>query len=193
MAQIGVALHNYHAIFRSFPPVAVYDTQGQPLLSWRVLILPFLDGQKLYEQFHLDEPWDSPHNLPLAAQMPDQFRCPSDRSSKPNATNYLAISGEGTFFPPHGIVTTEDVKDGTAMTAMVGEIRSSTVVWTKPEDVVLDDNFVAPGPFSSAHVDRLHFLFGDGTNRFIRDTTDPKTIRALMTISGGEPVDMRDF
>ena len=173
--------------------MAVYDAEGQPLLSWRVLILPYLEGHGLYEQFHLDEPWDSPHNLPLAARMPHQFRCPSDSTSKPNATSYVAVSGEGTFFPPHRTVSLKDVKDGRSMTIMVGEIRSSTIVWTKPEDVVFDDQFDGVSNFSSSHPGGAQFLLGDGSWRFIRNTTDPKIWRALATVAGGEPVNWDDF
>ena len=147
----------------------------------------------MFQEFHLDEPWDSPHNLPLADRMPELFRCPSDMSSRPNATSYVAITGEGTFFPPHGTVTVIDVKDGTANTIMVGEIRSSTIVWTKPEDVVLDDQDDQLDKFSSSHPGGAQFLFGDGTRRFISKKTNPKTFRALLTIAGGEVVVQDDF
>lgn len=43
-------------------------------LSWRVHLLPFLGEQKLFEQFRLNEPWDSPHNAALIPKMPDVFK-----------------------------------------------------------------------------------------------------------------------
>ena len=49
------------------PPAAIYSKDGKPLLSWRVAILPYLGLDNLYKQFHLDEPWDSPHNIKLSA------------------------------------------------------------------------------------------------------------------------------
>lgn len=39
-------------------------------LSWRVHLLPFVGEAALHREFHLDEPWDSPHNGPLAERMP---------------------------------------------------------------------------------------------------------------------------
>ena len=194
MKQICLALYNYHDRYKSIPPAAVYDAEGRPLLSWRVLVLPFLSQEdgKLYQQFHLDEPWDSPHNLLLADRMPGQFRCPSDTTSKPNATSYVAVTGEGTFFPPGRTVTVKDVKDGTANTIMFGEILSSTIVWTKPEDVVFDDKFDI-SKFSSLHSRGPQFCFGDGTQRPIRNTIDPKVFRALATIAGGEQIDVDDL
>src|SRR6185295_11708421 len=62
--RIGVAVHNFHDIYQAFPTSST-DASGQPLLSWRVRILPYLDEQTLYAQFHLDEPWNSPHNSTL--------------------------------------------------------------------------------------------------------------------------------
>jgi RNA polymerase sigma factor (sigma-70 family) len=43
-------------------PRNITDKRGAPLLSWRVVLLPFLDQAELYNQFKLDEPWDGPNN-----------------------------------------------------------------------------------------------------------------------------------
>src|SRR5947209_6417242 len=59
---LGIALHNYESGNGRYPPSASYDPHGKPLLSWRVAILPFIDEKALYDQFHQDEAWDSPHN-----------------------------------------------------------------------------------------------------------------------------------
>ncbi len=42
-------------------------------LSWRVHLLPFLGEAVLYREFHLDEPWDSPHNMTLVSRMPQVY------------------------------------------------------------------------------------------------------------------------
>ena len=68
MRQIVLAIHNYDAANLSFPPAK--GRAGQEL-SWRVHILPYLDEMQLYEQFNLDEPWNSPHNLTLVDKMPE--------------------------------------------------------------------------------------------------------------------------
>src|SRR4051794_3818491 len=73
LKQIGLAMHNYNSAYDVFPPAVITDPDGKPLLSWRVLLLPFLDEQALYEQFKLDEPWDSPNNKPLLSRMPKVF------------------------------------------------------------------------------------------------------------------------
>src|SRR5438067_2250340 len=62
LLQIGLALHRYYQAHGGLPPAAVQSKDGRPLYSWRVLVLPYLEEQALYEQFDLDEPWDGPHN-----------------------------------------------------------------------------------------------------------------------------------
>ena len=82
LKQLSLALQCYHEATGSFPPAAITDKNGKPLLSWRVALLPFIDTGSPYWKFHLDEPWDSPHNLAVVEQMPAIYHCPSDRRSK---------------------------------------------------------------------------------------------------------------
>jgi hypothetical protein len=97
---IALALHKYHDEYGCFPPAAVFNHEGQPLYSWRVLLLPFLGQAKLYEQFRLDKSWDSPANNPLLAQMPEVYAPPGERfPSVGFATYYLVFDGpEAIFF-----------------------------------------------------------------------------------------------
>src|SRR5206468_579294 len=56
------------------PVLPTLDKTGKPSgLSWRVHLLPFLEQGPLYQQFKLDEPWDSKHNKKLIAKMPEIF------------------------------------------------------------------------------------------------------------------------
>ena len=74
LRQILLAIHNYESTNARLP-TDVTDTAGKSLLSWRVAILPYMEGgDTLYKQFKLTEPWDSEHNLGLLAKMPDVFR-----------------------------------------------------------------------------------------------------------------------
>ena len=109
LKQIGLAMHNYLAEHKTFPPAYSRDKSGRPLLSWRVHILPYLEQAALYKEFRLDEPWDSPHNRPLIDKIPQVYRCP-DMGRKPadlGKTTYLAPRGKATIFPaPRGSSST---------------------------------------------------------------------------------------
>lgn len=96
LKMIGIACHGYHDVYGRLP-TSTYDKDGKPLLSWRVHILPFVEAQALYQQFHLDEPWDSDHNKKLIAQMPAVYRNPHFVDAE--RTVYLAATGPQAIFP----------------------------------------------------------------------------------------------
>ena len=50
------------------------EKDRKPLLSWRVALLPYLGKEKLYNEFRLDEPWDSKHNKRAAMRVPACYR-----------------------------------------------------------------------------------------------------------------------
>jgi hypothetical protein len=135
-------MHNFHDTHKHFPPAAICDKDGKPLLSWRVAVLPYIDQNELYKQFHLDEPWNSPHNLPLVKTMPDLFADPDPKVRR------LAGDGKTTFQVPVGTETIffnnvgtkfSEISDGTSMTIMIVEVTPDHAVeWTKPADWEVD-------------------------------------------------------
>jgi prepilin-type processing-associated H-X9-DG protein len=201
---IGVALHNYHGAHGRFPPPAIYDAGGKPLLSWRVLILPYIESDPpLFRRFKLDEPWDSPHNIKLLAEMPDLFKPIGRDAYEPYETFYQAFVGEGTCFEGAG-VSVEDIKDWSSHTIMVAEGLQS-VPWTKPQDLPYHVNGPLPqlgGLFKGRKswyqdVNRIagyNALFADGHVDFFRteDGIDEKRLRALITRNGGEELDFNE-
>ena len=94
---IMLAFSNYQSAQGRFPAAAIYGADGQPKLSWRVALLPYLDANDLYLQFRQDEPWDSPHNKALIPRMPAVFATP-DAPVPPEQTRFRAFAGKGTMF-----------------------------------------------------------------------------------------------
>ena len=139
LRQIMLAMHNFHDANGRFPAQAIAQGEGNPLLSWRVAILPYLGEQALYDQFHLDEPWDSAHNIELLEQMPEFFRNPSNPPTA-GMTTYLVPMGKGVGLSSEGLKI-QQITDGTSNTLAVLDVDPQFgVPWTKPDDLDIRQN-----------------------------------------------------
>jgi prepilin-type processing-associated H-X9-DG protein len=195
LKQITLAMHNYHDRHHTFPPAYTVDKAGKPLLSWRVLILPFIEQEALYKEFHLDEPWDSPHNKTLIDRMPPTYRCPASRGKRADVgkTTYLVPRGASTIFPGPEGVKIQQVTDGTSNTIiMVDAGDDRAVPWTKPEDWEIGPSIDLKGIFGH-HPEGTNFAFADGSVRFLKETISPELIRKLITCNGGELLSSDDY
>jgi prepilin-type processing-associated H-X9-DG protein len=187
LKEITLALNKFESAHGHLPPPAIRDSNGKPLLSWRVMILPDLGETALYQQFKLDEPWDSPHNSALLAKIPKVYQCPSEPSLVAgNATTYEVVVGAGTAFDPDKPdgVSLAEITDGTANTIGVAE-SSAPVPWTRPTDIDFGPQG-SPPSFGSAHPGGFNAATLDGSVRFIKATVPLETLRALCTRAGGE-------
>ena len=193
LKQMALAMHNYHANHGCFPPAATYDRAGQPLLSWRVLILPYVECEDLYQQFHLDEPWNSPHNGALLSQRPNVFWCPSEPGLPRDRTTYQVVVGPHTMFPARGPgVRLADVTDGTSKTITVVE-STRTVPWSAPGDIPAILGVPGMG-LGSHHPGGFNAGFADGSIKFIKQQwTPPRVIEALLTRDGHETISSDEF
>jgi prepilin-type processing-associated H-X9-DG protein len=191
LKKIGAALLEYQVVHKHFPAAAITDGSGKRLLSWRVAILPQLGLQSLYDQFHLDESWDTPHNLALAALMPAIYACPALSARDASQTGYEVVVGPkpelgsiGTMFEWDRGVEIREVLDGLSNTVMVVETARS-IIWTRPDD----PTFHRDGPLpelGDSHPGGFHALFADGSARFLKNSIVAQILRSLMTRDGGE-------
>ena len=136
--QIAIALHNYYDKYDQFPPAYVTDKEGKPLYSWRVLVLPFLDQEAMYNEFHLDEPWDSPHNKKLSETTIPVFQCPSCPPENSGMTNYVLVTGPGTIWEEKEACPKKDIA-APSQTLMLVEVNSPDIHWAEPKDLKIDD------------------------------------------------------
>jgi hypothetical protein len=134
MGLILRAAAEYEAANEGFPIRTLRTTDGQPGLSWRVAILPYLGEEELYNQFRLNEPWDSAHNRPLADKMPAVYKSPTGRVPAGH-TNYLAVAGPDSVLMEDQSRRLTSIVDGTANTALLVEVNNDRAVpWTRPDD-----------------------------------------------------------
>jgi hypothetical protein len=188
LKQLALGTISYADTWRgNMPPAAIYDKDGKALLSWRVAILPYIDQQDLYKQFHLDEPWDSDNNKKLLERMPETFAPKDSEAFKKHETHFQAFVGkESVFEKGVPIHYPASITDGTSNTIMFVEAKQS-VPWTKPEDVPFDEGKLLPklGGLSKGG---FFAAFCDGSVRFLPATLKEETLHALVTRSGGEVI-----
>ncbi|MDA7874540.1 DUF1559 domain-containing protein [Rhodopirellula sp.] len=191
MKQIGLAMHNHHAAYRKLPGNIV-DPTGKPLLSWRVKILPFIDQQNLYQQFHLDEPWDSEHNITLVNRMPNIYAHP-EFANKPGMTIYQRPRGPKLIMNSDTGRSFREILDGTSNTIMAVETPpNAAVAWTKPEDISISLDNPKSKLFETKRLG-INVLMGDGAVRFLGNDLDASTLKSILTAQGGEVLDRSKF
>ena len=184
MMQFGLAMHNYLDEHKSFPPQAITDKSGRPLLSWRVALLPYMEATALYEEFHLDEPWDSPHNIKLVSRMPSYYQSlAGERGTK---TNYLLPVGKGALYTGTGAVSLKQLPDGTSKTFLIVEAdNDQAVTWSEPKDLAYNPANPTRG-LGKLWGGNFHVSLADGSVRVLSTNTDPRELRA-----GFDPADGR--
>lgn len=177
LRQIGMAMHVYQEAHKSFPAAASYDAACKPLLSWRVMILPELGQKELYDQFRLNEPWDSQHNRTLIERMPPLFASPLTKVKEKGRTAYLVPVGKDTWFSGREGVASKDIKNAGLAVMVVETDDEHAVIWTKPEDLPFDPADPAKG-LGGCGDGRFSALFFDGHVAQV-DKQDAKTLRQM--------------
>jgi hypothetical protein len=188
LSKIGLAFYKYYDAHTVFPAPASYDTDGKALLSWRVHVLPQLGYEKLYKEFHLNEPWDSEHNIQLVKRMPAVYHSGSYPLTREGKTTFLAPTGKGTMFPSRKPLKMADISDGTSNTILLVEaVPDRAVIWTRPGDLPFDPK----KPFAGL-VDKKKKSFlvvaADDSVHCLPASMDVKTLIGLFSPAGGEQV-----
>ena len=98
LKQIGLALHNYHEVYKTLPPQSVYSGQdtapihsatNQAGYGWATFILPQLDQSSLFNQLNVNGLelhllLQQPGLRPLTQTVLPVYRCPSDTAPDTN-------------------------------------------------------------------------------------------------------------
>jgi prepilin-type processing-associated H-X9-DG protein len=203
LKQIGLAMHNYQTKYQCFPPAYIPDKNGKPMHSWRVLILPFIDGgEHVYAQYRFNEPWNSPHNRALAFQMPREYACPTE-GPPGTETSYAMIVGPHTISDGPTARTRAAIKDGMSDTILVVEATNAHINWMEPRDLDAKkmrfqiggngNPNASKNEISSPHAGGANVIFCDGHVDSLPASTDPKQLEAMTTIDGGETIIRSDY
>lgn len=166
---LQAAINRFQQDHGRYPSPIFQDRPEGPIRSWRVELLPYLGHRTLYEQYRKDEPWDSPENAKVTAQVPEVYRNPFFPDQE---CPYVVIVGPRTPFEGTVGKTPQDIKDSVGQTIFVVE-QAHCLPWTKPEDLSFDTQGSIPD---------LSCL----TGRFTRFSTGDFSVHSVQTNAPAE-------
>jgi hypothetical protein len=193
------------------PPPALINKEGKAVLSWRVLLLPYLGERELYEQFKLSEPWDSPHNKKLLSKMPNVFAPPGIKTRQLYSTFYqvfvspkpkdgrkgaeaggpLGVEIQAAFVQGQPQIYPAHFSDGTYNTILVVE-AGKAVAWTKPEDLPYAADQPLP-ELGGLFRDVFQAALADGDVYTLTKKYNEFSLRRFITSNDGKPHDPDDI
>lgn len=164
LKQLGLAVHNYHDAQKALPPSSTVQKGANSVwggggtwkqdsgtqFSWIVFVLPYIEGDNLFQQFDLSKSVFQQSDAALAAR-PKFLLCPSDDASKDGffqestytqgkklaKGNYAAYTSPFHIdlqheFPGALIGNKQNnfanILDGTSQTILAAEIRTRNVL-----------------------------------------------------------------
>jgi hypothetical protein len=187
LKSIGLGLHNYYDVYKTYPCAITYAEDGTPMHSWRVLIDPFVEDSWLVYDF--GEPWNGPNNRTFnSGSCAFWCRCPSaSRTQKRECTNYVMLiddrPGEPNGPPNRPGSVPPSFADRSAV--IIIEIADSDIHWMEPRDVLLSElsmkiNDRSKRSLSSYH-GRACIAHADDTVELLDDAMTEELMRELLT------------
>ncbi len=145
LRQHGLGLHNYHAAYDVFPPGVLGDdgtvAAQQPLHTWIIQLLPYLDQSPLYSTYDFNVRFDDPANTTVVKMALSTFVCPSmfGDSYYNNQFAFTHFAGNAGSVPgsndgmlfPLSTVRFRDVVDGTSSTLFIAEVAHGLGGWAQ--------------------------------------------------------------
>ena len=207
LQAIAMAMHSYHDKYGCFPPAVVNGPDGKPWHSWRVLILPYVRGDEIYNQYRFDEPWNGPNNSKLLTKMPQVYSDPIHGENKDFYTHYVVPTGDDTIFSAEGVKMSgkddrdfgshgraiQQIGDGTSDTILVVPATpDQKIPWMKPEDLEVGISIPdlgkadsIPTPYLMGDAKGALVAFADCRVRTLKEQLSGEVLWQLLTRNEG--------
>ena len=197
LRAIGTGILGYEADHGHFPPPYIADEAGKPMHSWRVLILPYVGGKAVYNQYNFDEPWNSPSNAKLLSAVPALYQHAEHSGAM---CHYSAIVGGNSIWEPTTRISWNELSDGASRTLLVCE-SPRPVPWTKPQDLTPNEFLAAIQKnrrfghdvfeqfFTGSATRMFGVCFSDGHVETFTTKLDPVAFRNVVSINDGAQLD----
>ncbi|MDG3003074.1 hypothetical protein PZE19_04785 [Paludisphaera sp. Pla2] len=124
--------------------------------SWRAVVWAY-GSPEFAARYDFSEPWNSPANLAAAQPVPVDLWCHNSQNSPACSTNYAAIlDGDRCSLDSAGQGGPNKRR------IVIVEVPDSTILWTEPRDVTLEEIARFPPPHDPGG---LAAVFSDGSYR----------------------------
>lgn len=195
LAQIALALSNYESVHGAYPPAYTVDADGRPLHSWRTLILPYMEQQRLYESIDLTKPWDDPANAVAHNTTLEIYCCPSDptANAENHLTTYLAVVTPDSTIRTANSLSHAELSAPSETLLVVDAAHAQATHWMSPVDA--DEQLllnVDPKLKRQHNGDLCLAAYADGHVSAHSGTIDPKALRAMITASADDNDALQD-
>lgn len=133
-------LHLYNDNFNRLPPATLQSPSGEPMSSWRFIMLPYIEQQDMEHPENgpfYNQRWDSPGNARFARYAPIfSFYSAGTDSARAQDTSVFAVTGSGTGFDESTQTSLKELTEdpATRHTILLVEVRSSRTHWMQPGD-----------------------------------------------------------
>lgn len=181
--RVARAFQRFNRDQEKMPMPALTSIDGRPLHSWRVQLLPYVGQKELYEKLRLHEPWDSEHNKPLLAEMPDVFALPGVKAGM--GMTYMQLFDITLGGKKGGASLKASYPDGLENTLLIFEAKDA-VHWAAPTVLEYSDK-LAVRKLLGDHYGRGTLAASlDRQVRWIPATMTETDLRAAITPAGND-------
>jgi hypothetical protein len=210
--QVALALLNYHDCEKCFPPPCLFDANGAPMHSWRVLIVPYFCMRSPESHgYDFKKPWNSPGNLLVAPEFFEAvWKCPTAEGSGVSGrftTDYVLVTGPNTALTRKGTPDSRRNASVPPDAVLLVEVANSDIHWMEPRDMSLDDLAATQAdgcrPLTSHHVESSYWhewepaagniVCGDASVHFLPGPISPEDARTLLTANDGQGFNVAAF